>query len=147
MRRIPQFSLWLGHAAQGRDLRALHTAGIRAVIDLAAEETPAALSRDLTYLRFPLLDGADNPTWLLRLAIESTAHLLQSQIPTLVCCSAGMSRTPCIAAAAVSLVKPCPSREALALVARTTITNISSALWNDVQVLLSKIDHWHRMTE
>jgi len=70
VRPIPGYNLWLGNARDGRDLRAILDAGIQAVVDLAFEEPPAVLVRELTYCRFPLLDGAGNPPWLLRAAVS-----------------------------------------------------------------------------
>lgn len=60
MRIIDQTQLFIGHAGDIRDLGVLHAAGIEIIVDLAAEEPPAVLSRDLVYCRFPLLDGGDN---------------------------------------------------------------------------------------
>ena len=101
MREIRPY-LWLGHALDGRDLRALHDHGILAVVDLALEERPAQLSRDLAYCRFPLTDGAGNRPALLRAAIVATAGFIRDQVQTLVCCGAGMSRSPAIVAAALT---------------------------------------------
>lgn len=61
MRRIPDTSLWLGHVGDARNLAALAEGGIEAVVDLAGDESPAALPRDLAYCRFPLVDGPGNP--------------------------------------------------------------------------------------
>ena len=66
MRRVPGYSLWLGHAGDVRDLRCLLTTGIIAVVDLAIQEAPAPLTRELVYCRFPLVNGPGNPPWLLR---------------------------------------------------------------------------------
>lgn len=54
---IPQ-QLWIGHAGDARDSRLLLDAGIEAVIDLAFEEAPVAMPREIIYCRFPLIDGA-----------------------------------------------------------------------------------------
>ena len=110
MRRIPGYSLWLGHVGDVRDLSGVHTAGIRAVVNLALNEPPAMLSRELVYCRFPLIDGPGNPRWLLQTAVDTVAGLLRSDTPTLVYCGAGMSRSPCIAGAAIarSAVVPPP---------------------------------------
>ncbi len=42
MRRVPGYSLWLGHVGDVRDLRGIHAAGILAVVDLAIDEPPAS---------------------------------------------------------------------------------------------------------
>src|SRR5262249_26770590 len=75
------------------------------LIDLALEEPPVPLTRELVYCRFPLLDGAGNSPWLLRAALDTTAALLASRVPTLVFCGAGMSRSPAVAAAALAIVE------------------------------------------
>ena len=89
MRPVPGFALWLGHAGDARDLRAVLDADVAALVDLAAGDPPVAVPRDLAYCRFPLADGPGNPPWLLRAAVETTAGLIRSQVPTLVCCGVG----------------------------------------------------------
>jgi hypothetical protein len=140
VRRVPNHSLWLGHAGDGRDVRALLSAGILAVVDLALNEPPAALTRELVYCRFPLSDGSGNPPWLLRSAVETVAGLVRAGTPTLVCCGVGMSRTPAVAAAALSLAGGLSATEALALVAQCGAADVSPGLWRDLlQVSLAEI--------
>lgn len=129
-------ALWLGHARDARDLSALHNQGIRAVIDLAAEGPPAQVSRDLVYLRFPLLDGDGNPEWLLQLAVESTARLIEQRVPTLVACSGGMSRSPAIVAAAFARLGHGALEECLQQVVAEGPQQVSPALWNEICALL-----------
>jgi protein-tyrosine phosphatase len=105
MRQIPGYNLWLGNARDRRDIRSVLDAGIQAVVDLAIEELPVAVTRELIYCRFPLLDGAGNPPWLLRAAVETVVAFLRAGVPTLVCCGAGMSRSPAVAAAALARVR------------------------------------------
>ena len=139
MRRIAEESLWLGHAGDVRDLTTLHASGVLAVIDLAAEEPPASLSRDLIYCRFPLVDGIGNPPWLLRLAIETAASLSRSNTAALISCGAGMSRSPCIAAAALSLVRGYSANESLARVLDAGPADVSPGLWLEIQAVLRSI--------
>lgn len=136
MRQVPGYALWLGHAGNTRDLRALHAAGISAVVDLAVEEPIASLTREFVYCRFPLIDGAGNPRWLLRVAVETVAHLLRGGVPTLVSCGAGMSRTPAVAGAALALVRGCSPVEGLTLVSRSGVADVLPALWADIEVAL-----------
>ena len=89
MRRVPGSSLWLGHVGDARDLVALTESGVEAVVDLAHEEAPLSLLRELAYCRFPLIDGQGNPPWLLRAAVETVAGLVRSGVPTLVYCGRG----------------------------------------------------------
>src|SRR4051812_36720706 len=69
MNQILPYPLWTGHAGDGRDYRRVLDHGIRAVVQLAAEEPPLQPPRELIYLRFPLNDGADNADDLLVLAV------------------------------------------------------------------------------
>jgi hypothetical protein len=137
VRRVPNHSLWLGHAGDGRDVRAVLSAGILAVVDLALDEPPAALARELVYCRFPLSDGAGNPPWLLRSAVETVAGLVRSGTPTLVCCGVGMSRTPAVAAVALSLVSDVSAADALALVTQSGAADVSPGLWRDLESALA----------
>jgi protein-tyrosine phosphatase len=134
MRRIPDSPLWVGHAGDARDLRGVLSAGIQAVVDLAENEPALAVTRELVYLRFPLVDGAGNPPWLLRLAVETVVALLQSGVPTLVFCGAGMSRTPCVAGAALAVVRGCTLSEGLAAMTTSGPADVSPGLWAELQV-------------
>src|SRR5262245_40177100 len=136
MRQIPPYALWLGHAGDARDVRKVLDAGILAVVDLALEEPPAHLTRELAYFRIPLIDGAGNPPWLLRAAVDTVAMLLRSSTPTLVCCSAGMNRSPAIAAATLSLVSGQSSAVCLANIAKTVPCDVSPGLWREVNEML-----------
>src|SRR5437762_10331754 len=136
MRQISGTTLWLGHVGDMRDLRAVLSAGITAAVDLAINEPPATVTRELVYCRFPLLDGAGNPPWLLRLAVETVAGLLRSKTRTLVYCGAGMSRSPTIAAAAVAQVRACCIADALASVVQSGAADVSPALWEEVKTAL-----------
>ena len=77
MREVVERQLWIGNAHDARNLPVLHEHGIRAVIDLAAEELPAELSRDLMYCRIPLTDDDGNEDWLLRAAVDTTVRFVQ----------------------------------------------------------------------
>src|SRR5437867_10939638 len=106
MKQIMPYFLWLGHAGEGRNYRDLFDAGIKALVELAAEEAPSQPPRELIYCRFPLLDGAGNDSDLLMLAIANVSSLLGKRMPTLVCCSSGLSRSPAITAAALTHIQP-----------------------------------------
>ncbi|MGL5098054.1 MAG: hypothetical protein ACRDD1_20910, partial [Planctomycetia bacterium] len=108
MRQAADRLLWIGHAGDLWDARAVLSAGVAAVVELADNEPFAVLPRDLVRCRFPLSDGGDNPAWLLRLVAETTAALLAANVPTLVCCSAGLSRSVCAAAAGVARAESRP---------------------------------------
>src|SRR5262249_12927016 len=129
MRHVPGLPLCLGHVGDARDLPAVLSAGILAVVDLALTEPPLAVTRELVYCRFPLLDGPGNPPWLLRMAVGTVAALLRSGVPTLVYCSAGMSRTPVIAAGAVAELRDCSLAEALVVVTGGGPADVSPGLF------------------
>jgi hypothetical protein len=132
MRQIVPYSMWLGHAGDARDLRRVLSAGIAALVDLALNEPPVVVTRDLVYCRFPLIDGAGNPAWLLRAALEVMAGFLRRRTPQLICCSNGMSRSPALAAGALALAEGKSLRDCLASVARFGPADVSPSLWNDV---------------
>ena len=104
MRKVEPYSLWLGSVVDAWDLAALHRLEIRAIVDLASNEAPIKLTRDLTYCRFPIVDGIGNDRAQLRLAIDTLEALVRAEIATLVYCSAGMSRSPAITAAAIGRI-------------------------------------------
>jgi hypothetical protein len=136
MRQILPYSLWLGHVGDVRDLRGVLAAGIVALVDLALNEPPTAVTRELAYCRFPLVDGSGNPAWLLRAAVETTAGLLRDRVPTLVYCGAGMSRAPAVASAAISLVSGDPPDACLAAVVQSGSGDVSAALWREIRSIL-----------
>jgi hypothetical protein len=133
MRKLASTSLWLGHVGDVRDLRRLLASGIAALVDLALNEPPATVTRELTYCRFPLIDGAGNAPWLLQAAMATTAQLLAHNTPTLVYCGAGMSRTPAIAAAALSLLRQQPLDDCLSIVLEGGPHDVSPGLWVEVK--------------
>jgi protein-tyrosine phosphatase len=136
MRQVAGRSLWHRNAGDLRDARAVMAAGVEAVVELADSEQLAVLPRELVRCRFPLSDGGDNPAWLLRLAAESVAALLRAGVPVLVCCSAGMSRSVCVAAAGVALAEGRPLPDALAAVTGSGPADVSPGLLVQLQQAL-----------
>lgn len=128
MRQIVGRALWLGNAGDLRDARAILTADIGAVVELADNEQFAVLPRELVRCRFPVSDGGDNPFWLLRMAVETVGALIRADVPTLVCCASGLSRSVCIAAGGLALVDDIPLEKALVRVARSGIADVSPGL-------------------
>jgi hypothetical protein len=131
--QILPYTLWIGHAGDGRDYRRILDCGIKAVVYLAAEELPSELPREVISCRFPLLDGAGNEPDVLALAMQTTAALVKLRIPTLVCCGAGMSRAPAIAAAALALAYKEAPEEFLLRVADHHPADVSPGLWSEVR--------------
>ena len=137
MRQIPGRNLWIGNAGDLRDARAVMDAGIEAVVELADNEPFAVLPRELIRCRFPLSDGGDNPPWLLRLAAESVAALVRADVPTLICCSAGMSRSVCVAAGGIASVEKRPLGKVLIEVVGSGPADDSSMLFEQMRLALS----------
>lgn len=136
MRRIPSKSLWLGHAGDLHDSRAVAEASIEAVLELADSEPLASFPRELIRCRFPLADGGGNPPWLLRLAAETVASLLKEGVSVLICCSGGMSRSLCVAAGGLALAEQVSLEEALAIVAANGPADVSPGLLAEVRAAL-----------
>ena len=133
MNQIKPYPLWIGHAGDGRAFQEAADRGIRAIVQLAIADPPLQPPRELIYCRIPLLDGCGNDTAVLRLAIDTVATLLRQGTPTLVCCGAGMSRSPVIVAAALSQVEHANLEECLKRVAEHHAANVSPGLWEDVR--------------
>jgi protein-tyrosine phosphatase len=137
MHAIPPYPLWIGHAGDGRDSHAVIDAGIQAIVQVAQEEPPLQLPRELIYCRFPLLDSAGNDMKVLNLAITMLANLVERHVPTLVCCGGGMSRSPCLAAAAVSMIYQEEPDECLKQIAEHHPHDVVPGLWSEVKSYLA----------
>src|ERR1700730_9417526 len=103
MHQIAPYALWIGHAGDGRDYRRVIDTGIQAIVQLAVEEPPLQPPRDLIYCRFPLVDGSGNPGELLAVSLRTVVGFLEEGVPTLLCCGAGMSRSPAMAAMSIAV--------------------------------------------
>ncbi len=129
MRRVADLPLWIGTARDARDIRGVLDAGIEAIVDLAMDEPPVQPTRELVYLRFPIVDNEGNPRWLLRMAMEAVAGLLRDGVPTLIACSAGASRSPAVAAVALARWKGIPPDDGLRMIGRG---DVSVSLWREL---------------
>lgn len=137
MRRIADRLLWIGNAGDLRDTRSLMDLEPQAIVELADHEPLAILPRELLRFRFPLSDGGENPPWLLRLAIQSTESLVRLRVPTVVCCSAGMSRSVCIAAAGMARAEERSLEEAIRIVVNPGPVDVSPGLLVQVRLGLA----------
>jgi hypothetical protein len=137
MRQVANRRLWIGHAGDLRDPRAVLAAGIEAVVELADNEPLALLPRDLIRFRFPLSDGGHNADWLVRLAANSVAALLSAGVPTLVCCSCGLNRSVCVAAGAIAVAERHPFEKVLIEVASSGPADVSPGLLAEFRAVLS----------
>ncbi len=125
--------LYIGDAISARDLKQVYDHQFAAVLDLAANEPPAVLGRDIIYCRFPLSDDGSNRDSLVAAAIETLCSLLRREYRVLVACSAGMSRSPMIAAAAVSIVSGKSLDASLAQIVASVPHDVSPALYASVE--------------
>ena len=135
MNQILPHSLWIGTSGDLRDWRRLYGLGIRAVIHVAYEEPPLTLPHDLVACRFPLVDGDDNVPETLSLAITTLTHLLEKKFACLVCCHAGLSRSPAVAAAALAGLTRQPFDDCLKQVAAHHACAIYPGLLTQIQAL------------
>ncbi len=136
MRQVLPYSLWIGHAGDGSDYRHVLEAGIAAIVQLAAEEAPLQPPRELIYCRFPIKDSPGNDRKLLNLTIMTLANFLEQNVPTLVCCGGGMSRSPVLAAAALSLVYQESPDTCLEQVVAHAPADVLPGLWREVKGFL-----------
>ncbi|HUE73085.1 MAG TPA: dual specificity protein phosphatase [Pirellulaceae bacterium] len=132
MHEIEPGRLWIGNALEARDLKRVLDLGVEAIVDLAMQELPLPVTRELVYLRIPIVDGGGNDARRLATAIDAVVKLSRCEVPTLVFCSAGMSRSPAIVAAALSLVHNRPPDEVLLEIAARMPHDVSPVLWRDV---------------
>jgi hypothetical protein len=139
MDQIAPHRLWVGHAGEERDFRALFDAGLKAVVELAVEIPPSQTPREMIACRFPLVDGPGNDPEVLEMALRQVAALVKAQVPTLLCCDGGVSRAPAVAAAGLALAHGTPPGECLERVVVYHRCDVSPGLWNEVTALLPSL--------
>ncbi len=133
MRNVIPKLLWIGNARDARDVKAVLGLEISAVVDLAMEEPPIQFPRDVAYCRFPLIDGAGNTSAMIQAAIDTTVSFVRGGVATLVTCDGGMSRSPAIAAAALSAIEGTSPEQALERVAAAGPHDVSTSFWAEVR--------------
>jgi len=139
MHEIHPNLLWIGHALDVSEPRPLFDAGITAIVDVAYEEPPAQIPRQLTYCRFPINDGGGNAPNILLQALLTTTDLLRSGTRTIIACSAGMSRSPTIAAFALAHHLSKNPDDVIAEIAGIKSLELKSALWADMLSVFNKL--------
>jgi hypothetical protein len=140
MREILSGRLWLGNSADLRNVENILRNGIQAVFDLAIEQLMPTLPRTLIYCRFPVSDGQQDSSTALRTAIETVVFFLQREVPALVCCGAGMSRSPAVVAGALSVVQGGTPDERLRQIAIGHPHDVSPQLWEDVRWICAEME-------
>jgi hypothetical protein len=139
MREILSEALWLGNAADLSDPASVLQAGILAVVDLAVEQLMPTFPRTMIYCRFLIIDGQQESLGALQAAIETAVIMLKAQIPTLICCNAGMSRSPAVAAAALSLAIGGSPDDRLREIVSGHPHDVSPGLWDEARRLCSRM--------
>lgn len=122
-----------------RDVQLLYDNRIAAVVDLAINELPAHLARDMIYCRIPINDGGGNSNAIITTAVRCVVTLIENDIQTLVACSGGMSRSPAIAAAAIALVVGHSPDECLTAITSDAPHDVSPPLWAQVKSVYNEI--------
>ncbi|HWB09005.1 MAG TPA: protein phosphatase [Pirellulales bacterium] len=140
MRQISPESLWIGNAFDARDLKSVLGHRLEAIIDLALEEPPIAVPRELIYCRFPLVDGQGNSLVVIEAAINTALLFVTARVPTLITCGGGMSRSPAIAAAVVARINHISPDEAMKEVAAEGPHDVAPLLWREVTEVLTSIN-------
>ena len=139
MREILPGMLWLGNAADARDVESILQAGIVAVMELAIEQPVQPFPRSMVYCRFPILDGQQGSQEVLRAAIETLISLLKEKIRTLVYCGAGMSRSPAVIAGALSILHGGSPDERLRQIVSGYPHDVSPQLWRDIREICAQM--------
>jgi len=139
MHEIHPNLLWLGNASDVREPIPLFEAGISAVVDLAAEESPALLPRQFIYCRFPLLDGSGNTASVLLNCIQTIVDFLDTKTRTLVACSAGMSRSPVITSFALAAFLGQSPDQVVKRIGTIRSLELKSDLWKDASNVFSQV--------
>lgn len=132
MDQIGDHLLWIGNAIEVSPIQKLMEHEFEAVVSLAVEEPCHAFPRELISLRIPLYDDGSNNPEQVTLAIDAVTGLLMRQQKTFVFCSAGMSRSPAIVAAALARLTGNPLAETLSFVATHRPCDVSPGLWSQV---------------
>ena len=139
IRQIHSDRLFIGNAFDARNLRLLGENAIAAVVDLAENEPPAQLARDTIYCRFPIVDGDGKSNSILETAVRTVVKLVKNDYRTLIACSAGMSRSPAVAAAAVAILTQRSPEDCLIEITRDAPHDVSPLLWSRVMTVYNYI--------
>lgn len=140
MNQLSPFTLWVGNASDCRNLAVISDHEIQHVIQLAIEEAIPPLPREVNLIRIPLTDSNDNDLFALQFAIRTVSELIQSNRRTMICCSAGLSRSPATAACAIAFAQEKHPDECLNSISKLIRTDVSPGLWKDLLGAYSNLD-------
>jgi protein-tyrosine phosphatase len=139
LREVIPSQLWIGGVGDIVDPRSLYESGVEAILHLAASTLPTKLSREIVYCRVPIIDGAENSPERLKFVIETGVMLVKNKVPTLIACSAGMSRSPSITAAVLSVIQQKSADEVLEEILKDSPADVSPVLWEAVKTAVQAI--------
>jgi protein-tyrosine phosphatase len=135
-------NLWIGNAAEARNVASLVEQDFNIIVDLAIEEPPAVLTRELIYLRFPIYDGIGNSSLVLASAIQTIVLILSiEEAKIVVCCSMGLSRSPAIVAAALALNERQQAEDSLTRINNKIACDVSPGLWSEVSQVCNSLQN------
>ena len=132
MNQLSPFTLWVGNASDCRNIAVISDHEIQHVVQLAIEEAIPSMPREVNLVRIPLTDSNENDPFALQFAIKTVSELIQSKRRTLICCSAGLSRSPATAACALAVVQEKHPDECLNDISKLIRTDVSPGLWKDL---------------
>lgn len=139
IREIVEGRLFVGNARDARSLEVIGSNQITVLVDLAAEDVPASAFRDTVTIRVPLRDDGENRSDRLEFVIRAVLHLLTGGERILVACSAGQSRSPLIAAAALCLWCNVSLDDEVRRATSVHPTDVSPAFYSQVQTITAKL--------
>ena len=90
-------------------------------------------------LSHPINDGDGNSNAIITTAVRCVVTLIENDIRTLVTCSAGMSRSPAIAAAAIAIVVGHSPDGCLTAITTDAPHDVSPPLWAQVKSVYNEI--------
>ncbi len=137
---IPNTNIWIGNASDLRDIPSVLNNGVAAIIDLAAEEPFPTIPRATSYCRFALTDDGENNAADIQAAILAASTFVSVGLAIAICCSAGLSRSPSVAAATMSFISGDSLVASLELVSAVKHIDVSPAFWNQVVGVFSNMD-------
>ncbi len=140
MLNIPNSDIWLGNTSDLRDIRSVLKHGVTAIIDLAIEDPLPTIPRATTYCRFMITDDGENNPANIHAAILAASAFVSGGHVAAICCSAGLSRSPSIAAATMSYISGDSPTATLELVSAVKHIDVNPAFWNQVVDVLLDMD-------
>ena len=132
--------LWIGNALDIRQPSDLFDLCIEVIVDVAMEESPRQIPRQIVYHRFPLVDAGENDANVLTQCFKCVLGLLRQQQKTCIACSAGMSRSPTIAALALAVYLDEEPEAVVSKIAQSKSLDINGLFWNQASSVISDLE-------